>query len=182
MCWCCRSSVKAALHENRTSVFNDNLEIRVLRTRSSPNWLCLLEHLLMQIPLQCCAHNAAKGEEHEQVRKSIACYLALSIPRGMGTEVPVPDVAGADWSGSAKMRDDVLSATRMRDRGNECPDRPRALVGQGAAEAIDLGVDGRPERTYCDPAVHGVSEFAQEAVLGQSFLGQGLLRGHGWAR
>ncbi len=85
----------------------------------------------------------------------------------------VPDVAGADWSGSAKMRDDVLSATRMRDRGNECSGRPRALVGQGAADAIDLGVDGRPERTYCDPAVHGVSEFAQEAVLGQSFWAKG---------
>ena len=67
----------------------------------------------------------------------------------------------------------------MRDSGAECAAGACALAGEGAAEAVDLGVDGRPERTYRDSVVHGVSEPAQEAVLGQSLLGQRVLRGHG---
>jgi REP element-mobilizing transposase RayT len=42
-----------------------------------------------------------------------------------------------------------------------------------------LSISERPERTYCDSVVQCISEFAQEAVLGQSLLGQGLLRRYG---
>ena len=79
-------------------VFSGNLETRVLRTRSSPNWLCLLERpahagtVLGVVPT-----TLKKGNEHEQIYASIACYLALSIPPGMGAEVPVSDVTRADW-------------------------------------------------------------------------------------
>ena len=73
----------------------------------------------MRVPLQCCPHNAEKGNEHEQIYKSIACYLALSIPPGMGAEIPLSDVARSDRQGGAKVRDDVLPAARMRDRGDE---------------------------------------------------------------
>ena len=74
------------------------------------------------------------------------------------------------------MRDGVLCAVGMRDRGVEHSAGPCALVGEGAAEAVDLGGDGRPERTYRDSVIYAVSKSAQEAVLGKSFLGQGLLR------
>ena len=73
----------------------------------------------MRVPLQCCPHNAEKGNEHEQVRKSIACYMALSIPPGMGAEVPLPDVARSDREGGTKVRDDVFPAAWVPDRGNE---------------------------------------------------------------
>ena len=49
----------------------------------------------------------------------------------------------------------------------------------GATEAVDIGADGRPEGTHSDTVVQCISEHAQEAVLGQSFLGQGLLRRYG---
>jgi len=84
----------------------------------------------------------------------------------MGAEVSIPDVTRGDWAGSAKVCDDVLPATGMRDRGNERAGGPCALVGAGTAEAVDLGTDGCPERTYRDPVVQCISEFAKEAVLG----------------
>ena len=45
--------------------------------------------------------------------------MALSIPSGVGAEVSVPDVARSNRQGGAKVRDDVLPAAWMRDRGNE---------------------------------------------------------------
>ena len=99
----------------------------------------------------------------------------------MGSEVPISDASGSDWSGGATVRDDVLSAVGLYDRGDQCAGRSRAPAGEGAATAIGIGADGGPERTYCDTVVQRISEFAQEAVLGQSFLGEGLLRGHGGA-
>ena len=105
--------------------------------------------------------------------------MALSIPLGMGSEVSVSDVTRAGRKRGAKVRDGILSATGLRNSGTERSARSCALTGEGAAEAIDLGGDGRPERTYCDPIVYAVSESAQEAVLGESFLGQRLLRGYG---
>lgn len=108
--------------------------------------------------------------------------MALSIPPGVGTEVSVPDAAGTDRQGGAEMHDGILSAVGMRDRGDEHSGGSCAFVGKGAAEAIDLGADGRPERTYGDTVVHGVSDVTQEAVLGQSFLGERVLCGYGRAQ
>ena len=68
--------------------FSNNLETRVLRTRSSPNWLCLLERPAHAGTFLCVVHTTLKkGNEHEQIYESIACNLALSIPPGMGAEV-----------------------------------------------------------------------------------------------
>ena len=97
----------------------------------------------------------------------------------MGAEVPVPNVAGAHWSGGAKVRDDVLSAAWLSDCGDERASGSCAFAGEGATEAVDIGADGRPEGTHRDTLVQCISEHAQEAVLGQSFLGQGLLRRYG---
>ena len=130
----------------------------------------------------CCPHNTEKGNEHEQICKSIACYMALSIPPGLGTEVSVSDAAGADRQGSAEMCHGILSAVGVRDSGDEHSGGPCALVGEGAAEDVDLGVDGRPEGTNRNSVVQSVSDVTEEALLGQSLLGQELLRGHGWSR
>ena len=51
--------------------------------------------------------------------------------------------------------------------------------GHGSREALhlrlrmhfDLGVDGRPERTYRNSVVQCISKSSKEAALGQSFLG-----------
>ena len=108
--------------------------------------------------------------------------MALSIPPGLGAEVSVSDAARADCQGSAEMRDDILSAVGMRDRGDEHSGGSRAFVSKGAAEDVNLGLNGRPERAYGDPVVQSVSDVTQETLLGQSFLGQRVLRGHGRSR
>ena len=105
--------------------------------------------------------------------------MALSIPHDLGAEISVSDAAGADRQGSTEMRDGVLSAIGMRDSGDEHSGRPCALVGEGAAEDVNFGVNGRPEGTNRNSVVQSVSDVTQEALLGQSLLGQGVLRGHG---
>ena len=105
--------------------------------------------------------------------------MALSISPGVGAEIPVPDVARSDRQRGAKVRDDVLSAAWLRDCGGERPGRPCALAAEGAAEVVDIGADGGPERTYRDSTVQHISEFAKEAVLGESFLGERILRRYG---
>ena len=128
----------------------------------------------------CCPHNTEKGNEHEQICKSIACYMALSIPPGLGAEVSVSDAAGADRQGSAEMCHGILSAVGVRDSGDEHSGGPCAFVGKGATEDVDLRVNGRPERTNRNSVIQSVSDVTQEALLGQSLLGQGVLCGHGW--
>jgi len=54
-----------------------------------------------------------KEIKHEQVCTSIACDLALSIPRGLGAEVPISDAAGAGRAGGLQVCDDVLSAVGL---------------------------------------------------------------------
>ena len=68
-------------------------------------------------------------------------------------------------------------ATGLRNTGIECSSRSCALVGEGAAKAVDFAGDGHPARTCGDSIVYVVSGFVQEAVLGVSLLGQRLLRG-----
>ncbi len=45
-------------------------------------------------------------------------------------------------------------------------------------EAIDFDVDGRPERTQCNPALQSFPTYTKE-VVGQSFLGKGILCRYG---
>jgi hypothetical protein len=67
----------------------------------------------MRVLSERCPHNVKKGNEHEQIQKSIACNLALSIPRRMGTEVPVQSASRGDRKGGLSVRDDVLPAVGM---------------------------------------------------------------------
>ena len=122
-----------------------------------------------------------KGRKHEQVCKIIARYMALSIPLGMGAEIPVQNDARAGRERSAQVCNGVLSATGLRSVGTEYTSRSCALAGKGSTEAVYFGADGRPERTYCDTAVQRIPIYTEEALLGQSLLGQRVLRGYGRA-
>ena len=91
-----RASRKADV-PNYAARFSDNLKTRVLRTRSSPNWLGLLERPAHAATVRGVVPTTQRKEsEHEQIYPSIACYMALSIPFGVGAEVSVPDAARAD--------------------------------------------------------------------------------------
>ena len=58
-------------------------------------------------------------KEHEQVYKSIARHLALSISPGMVTEVPIPDTARAGRARGIQMHHGILLAVGMRSSGVE---------------------------------------------------------------
>ena len=73
------------------------------------------------------------------------------------------------------MRDDIQPAVRMRSSGIECAGGSRILVGKSATEVIGIGLDGHNERSDSDKVVQRISVSPETALLGQSFLGEGLL-------
>ena len=75
----------------------------------------------------------------------------------------------------------VLPTVGMRGYGTECAKRLRAFVGEGSAEAFDIGIDGLSERASRDSDIQCVSVSEETPLLGQSFLGERLLCGYGWA-
>lgn len=74
------------------------------------------------------------------------------------------------------MRDGILPAVRVRSSGIERTGGSCAPVGKGTAEIVGIGLDGHLERTDGDKAVQRISVSQETALLGQSFLGEGLLR------
>ena len=73
------------------------------------------------------------------------------------------------------MRDDIQPAVRVRSSGIECAGGSRTLVGKGATEIIGIVLDGHIERSDGDKVVQRISVSQETALLGQSFLGEGLL-------
>ena len=74
------------------------------------------------------------------------------------------------------MRDDIQPAVRVRSSGIERAGGSCALVGKGATEVIDIWLDGHIERADGDKVVQRISVSQETALLGQSFLGEGILR------
>ena len=105
--------------------------------------------------------------------------MALSVSCCMGTEVSVSDFDRNGKAGGGGWDTGDLWVCGQRGGGAECAARSRAPGCDDSAEGVDIRVAGPVERADIDEAVPPVSVFEEEAVLGQSFLGQGLLRGHG---
>ena len=68
--------------------------------------------------------------------------MALPISHRMGAEVSVPGIEGSRWPGGTQQHRGVLQPVAMSDCGAECAAISCASVGEGAAEAIDLKVNG----------------------------------------
>ena len=73
------------------------------------------------------------------------------------------------------MRDDILSAIRLQSGGAERTDRSCALTGKDTAENIGIGTGWYSERSDSDKIIKCVSVSEETAILGKSFLGEGLL-------
>ena len=73
------------------------------------------------------------------------------------------------------MRHDILPAVKVRSSGIERTGRSCAFVGKDTAAAIGIGIDGHVERSNSDKAVQRISVSQEAPLLGQSFLGEGLL-------
>ena len=99
----------------------------------------------------------------------------------MGTEVSVSGTEGSDRRGGIELYSGILWSDGLSDIGVERSAGSRASVGTSTAEDIDIEADGGSKRQDGLEDVFQVSVFKEEAVLGQSFLGEGILCGYGRA-
>jgi len=104
--------------------------------------------------------------------------MALSVSCCLGTDVSVSDPNRSGKAGRRSRDPGDLRVCGIRGRGAECAAGSCASGGDDPAEGIDIGVAGPVEGSDVDGVVPPVSVLEEKAVLGQSFLGQGLLCGH----
>jgi len=105
--------------------------------------------------------------------------MALSVPRGVGSKVPVPDLNrdGKGVFGSGHPGDLWICwvrSSRIERASGSC-----ASGVDDSAEGIGIGVAGAFEGADIDEDVPAVPAFEEEALLGESLLGQRLLCRHG---
>jgi len=120
-----------------------------------------------------------KGGSSEQISKVITHDMALSVSHHLGSKIPVPDSDWANRSERCRRSPGNLRLCRNRGGGTECPKGSCASDRDGAAKAVDLGSHGPSERSNVNEDLQAVQAPEKKALLGQSFLGKGLLRGHG---
>ena len=101
--------------------------------------------------------------------------MALSVTRGLGSEVSISNFDGARERKSPDrhprdMRLFGMRGSRVKRTGGSC-----TSDFDDTAEAVDIGFAWKTERAECYAVVPSVSAFKKEALLGQPFLGQRLL-------
>jgi hypothetical protein len=108
--------------------------------------------------------------------------MALSISHSMGPEVSIPSVAWSCWGGSVQLHPCVCWPLGMRDHRTECTSGPCASIGEDTSESFDLRLHGISQRANSDSSIQEISLPPRAPLLGQSLLGQWVLRGHNRAR
>ena len=73
---------------------------------------------------------------------------------------------------------DIQRAKSLRSRRNEYSEGSCPSDHNGAAESVDIRVDGTFERSHRDTGVEAFQRITKEAILGEPSLGSGLLRGY----
>lgn len=76
----------------------------------------------------------------------------------------------------------VFGAKALRNHGVEHSGRSCASIGDDTAEAVGIGLHGHREGANGDTCSQEIPAPEAETLLGQSFLGQRILRGYGRAR
>ena len=76
------------------------------------------------------------------------------------------------------MYSSILRSSRMRSGGIESSEGAYSSDCAGSAQGLGLRSDGHGERSDGDPGFPEVSLSEREALLGEPFLGAGLLRGY----
>jgi hypothetical protein len=77
------------------------------------------------------------------------------------------------------MHDDILPAIRVQSGRAERASRSCASAGKDSAKNIRVGVGWNIERADSHTAIQCIFVSQETPLLGQSFLGEGLLRRHG---
>ena len=133
----------------------------------------------MSIFSERCPTTKQKGKEHEQIQKAIAYDLALRVPHRVGAKISLPGDGWKGKRGSGVERAGAEPTDELRGTGDERAGGSCAFDRASAAEAFDFRIHGAAEGQERDPGVQCVSGFATAPLLGQSFLGAGVLRGDG---
>jgi len=105
--------------------------------------------------------------------------MALPVSHCMGSEVSVSDPGGGGERGRRGVDSCDMWVCWLRGSGAQCATGPRASGFDDSTEGIRIGVDGTFKGADIDEDVPSVPAAPQEALLGQSFLGQRILCGHG---
>jgi hypothetical protein len=119
-----------------------------------------------------------KGGSSEQISKVITHDMALPVSHHLGSEVPVPDSGRAGGSESCGWDPGNLWLRWFRIGGTECSKRSCASDRDGAAKALHFGSHGACKRSNVHEDLQAVPISQKKALLGQSFLGKGLLCRH----
>ena len=122
-----------------------------------------------------CRHNLDEGVNHVTIPKAITCHLALPVSFCVGAEVSLPYSDRVSRLGSGKVYSRLYRTTWSRDRRVECAGRSRSFAGDGSTEGFEFRIHGNSQGSNSDPGVQQVSTPQTPTVLGQSFLGAGLL-------
>ena len=104
--------------------------------------------------------------------------MALSVPCGLGSEVPFPNSDGSGKGRVGIWYPGDLWFCGMRGCGIERATGSCASGDDDPAEGIGISSAGTTERADVDEDVPAVPVLKEETVLGQSFLVQRVLRGH----
>jgi len=99
----------------------------------------------------------------------------------MGTEVPISDIGRRDKRGSRVWNTSDMRICRMRSSGAECTKGSRAFDRDDSTEGIDIVSDGEAQGSDLAEDIQSASGTEEEAVLGESFLVQRVLRGYDWS-
>jgi hypothetical protein len=119
-----------------------------------------------------------KEKTHESISKTITHIMALPISSSLGSQVSIQDT---DWQcrrRGSDMHTNVCGANEDKGGGAKCASGSRASTRNGTAEDIGFRLCGHDEGTDGATSIQQVSGFEREAVLGESFLVEGILRGH----
>ena len=125
--------------------------------------------------------NAEEGDTDEPFPQTITCHLVLPVPHGVGAKVSLPGSERASGKGGVYVDSTLLWTEGVRGCRTERTTGARAPAGDGSAEGVDIGSGRNPEGTYGDPDIQAIPAPEEEALLGQSLLGAGILCGHRWA-
>ena len=126
-------------------------------------------------PDRGCRHNHERGVNLVTISRAITHDLALPVPFGLGSEVQISHSVGACLGRSRALHPRLLRTFGSGNCGIEYPGGPCSPAGVGSAEGIHFRVHGDNQGPDSNPGSEQVPSSETKTLLGQSFLGAGLL-------
>ena len=106
--------------------------------------------------------------------------ISVQVSCSLVSEIPVPDTGGDGSRICGREFEAVMRVERDRSVGDECLCGSHSSGVGDTSEIVGIESDGYIEREDGDQIVQEFSEIEEEAVLGESFLGQGILCEYNW--